>query len=83
MGNKDRKDEPWKTEEQMVGCVQEDDWWTVQKPGTNPVIVEKYTDSKTKGNICLYRTSCTDVDLQVLLPNRTPLAEWDIFLLLY
>ena len=42
MGTEDREGESWKTEEQMVGRVQGDDWWTVHTPGTNPVIVEKY-----------------------------------------
>jgi hypothetical protein len=35
LGTKDREGESWKTEEQMVGGVQGDDWWTVHTPGTN------------------------------------------------
>ena len=42
VGAKDHENESWKTEYQVVGSLQEDDWWTEHTWGTNWVIVKKH-----------------------------------------
>jgi len=46
---KDRGDKSWMTENQMVGRLPDDVWWTVDTRGTNPVIVEKHSMETRRG----------------------------------
>ena len=48
-GTQGSEKESWETKDQMVRCLQEDSWWTMDTKGMNPVAMEKHPKETPTG----------------------------------
>jgi len=48
-GTQGPENESWKTKDQMVRCLHEDTWWTMDTRGMNPVAMEKHPKEMPTG----------------------------------